>query len=136
MKRFPDWIDRLSEYMESVSKTPFQWGIHDCLIFSMRAVECMTGENYYSKYIGRYYNENDSKIVLREENCRSVVHLVEKHLPHCESVFSMKRGDVAVVSGVGGVVTLGICQGERIYCTGEFRLMTVPATHVKKAFQV
>jgi len=34
---------RLTEYLEEGRHRPFEWGVHDCLHFSLRAVEAQTG---------------------------------------------------------------------------------------------
>lgn len=35
---------RLADYIEQVRFKPFEWGVHDCLHFPLRAVEVQTGE--------------------------------------------------------------------------------------------
>lgn len=36
-------MQELSDYLESVRSRPFEWGVHDCLHFPLRAVEAQTG---------------------------------------------------------------------------------------------
>jgi hypothetical protein len=42
--RVVNWETKLSEFVQSKSDTPFEWGQHDCASFAMKAIEVLTLE--------------------------------------------------------------------------------------------
>jgi hypothetical protein len=38
--------DSLNSYLDSVRHAPFDWGVHDCVIFAKEAAEAQTGATY------------------------------------------------------------------------------------------
>ena len=42
--RVANWETKLSDFVQSKSDTPFEWGQHDCASFAMKAIEVLTLE--------------------------------------------------------------------------------------------
>lgn len=136
MKRKADWIDRLVGYLESVNRTPFEWGKHDCFLFCMGAVDAMRGNRVlHKRFVGRYAAESDIAAVCKEEGYASPVAFVADQFPKRDSMFNIQRGDIVVFDGDQGV-TFGIWQGQRIYAAGLDGLQTVDGSLVRAGFEV
>lgn len=45
------WELRLSGYLRESRKKKFVWGEHDCILFSAKAYEAITGIDFYTKYL-------------------------------------------------------------------------------------
>jgi len=58
----------LNEYLKSVKDTPFEWGKHDCLIFTNSAFKEMYGEGWGDDLLGKYINEKG--VPLRRDALR------------------------------------------------------------------
>lgn len=57
--------DRLADYLKSVRETPFQWGEHDCLIFTNNAWKAMYGHGLADDWLGRYMD--GTRLLSRKE---------------------------------------------------------------------
>jgi hypothetical protein len=45
--------DSLNSYLESVRDKPFEWGVHDCVLFAKGAAEAQTGAEFpIPEYVG------------------------------------------------------------------------------------
>lgn len=49
----------LNEYIKSVRDKPFEWGVHDCLIFSNTAFRAYHGWGYADDWLGRYVKDGN-----------------------------------------------------------------------------
>lgn len=136
--RHPDWEPRLLEYLRGVAHRPFAWGDQDCLIFTLGAVDAMTGSGLASLIKGRYVDEDGAWRVCREFGYQSHIHYVARNFKARESKFHIMRGDIVALPGLGPgrSLGLGICQGEHSYVLAETRLATVGNHMIRKGFAV
>ena len=49
---------RLSNYLREVKDQPFEWGTHDCFIFSNTAFKHYHGHGYADDWLGRYMSSD------------------------------------------------------------------------------
>lgn len=49
---------KLNQYIEQVSQRPFEWGVHDCLIFSNEAFKAYWGRGYCDDWLSEYMTDN------------------------------------------------------------------------------
>lgn len=137
LQRFDDWQKRLTAYLRSVSKKPFEWGEHDCFIFSMNCVKAMTGFDEPLICVGKYDSEESGKQLIKTHGFKSHIHYIAKTFKtRPGGKFSAMRGDLVLMRGVQGVGALGICQGERIYSVGNDGIESAPLENVRKVFKV
>jgi hypothetical protein len=47
-------MEELHKYLREVSSVPFQWGVHDCLIFTNTAFQKMHGKGWADDWADRY----------------------------------------------------------------------------------
>ena len=53
MKR-DTWEKDLEIYIEKVRNKPFDWGLHDCVVFANQIIKVQTGKGFFDKYIPDY----------------------------------------------------------------------------------
>ena len=54
MQRFPDWPERLHDYLVERKTMPFAWGAHDCAAFGSGAVAVQCGVDPMQSVYGSY----------------------------------------------------------------------------------
>lgn len=95
---------RLIEYLSKVSKTPFQWGVHDCAHFALGAVYAQTGQWHDPPY---YTNAREAF----ECFCRqSISEWFDERFPRCDCVppvgsIVVSPSDDAIIERAGVVVS-------------------------------
>lgn len=52
--RTANWDIRLADYLESLRDYPFIWGENDCITFTNKCVEIITGQGYCDDWVGDY----------------------------------------------------------------------------------
>jgi hypothetical protein len=136
MRRYSFWRTALFDYVHAVSARQFQWGQHDCALFAAGAVQAMTGEDFASKYRGRYKTLKGGFGLLKKagfaNHADMAASLLEEVHPSLAQV-----GDVAAIEE-NGAIGLGIVQGERIYVLrpGTAGIGTVSRLEAMRAFRV
>lgn len=103
--RFSDWPMRLSAYLAEKQNEPFVWGSNDCLLFAAKAVQKLTGENFYDEY-GSYSSMNEAYNLLLENG--GIKGIISRALGASKrNVLSAQRGDVIIIKTpelVAGIV--------------------------------
>lgn len=85
----------LPDYIAAHLKTPFQWGVHDCVCFAIGWVEIATGIDYLNKYKPWNTEKKAQSIIKRVGGLEK---MFDKHLKRIPAGFA-KDGDVALVDG-------------------------------------
>jgi len=103
--RKDNWPMLLSEYLKERRDMPFQWGIHDCMMFLAYGVERLTGEAFYPPY-SNYETEEGAKLMLAQNG--GVTGIITTCLgdPH-KDFMRARRGDAVIVKMpeiAGGIV--------------------------------
>lgn len=104
LTRFPDWSDRLRTYLDRVRDEPFQWGEHDCILFTFGAVKAITGRDFIRKVRGTYSTKLEAARVLRDLGHGTLVKAVTKKLGKPVHVAQAGRGDLVRKDKAVGVV--------------------------------
>lgn len=133
LKRFPDWQNRLSEYINSVAMHPFRPGTFDCMLFGAGAVQAQTGVDLAHGW-GRYLSLTEGREMLKASGYSSHTDLVAELLPACP-VLNARVGDIAILDGDLGQ-SVGVVQGHSIYVLQQGGIGVVPLTDAKRAFRV
>lgn len=134
MHRLPDWLARLSAYIDAVRRKPFEHGAMDCALFSAGAVEAMTGHDPAAAYRGQYLTLDEGFALLRAEGAHD-------HIQRAVELFPMQHpstgqtGDLAIVEVETGLA-LGVVAGARIFLVGLTGLYTVDLLDARKVLKV
>ena len=130
MHRLDDWESRLGEYLAGHRRTPFAWGIHDCVLFAAGAVEALTGVDPAADVRGRYATAIGSKRTLTRMGYASVEALADAHLSRTNTAMA-QRGDVVMADG-----SLGVCVGRDALFPGTDGLERLPRAVWQAAWSV
>lgn len=131
MVRYENWPQRLSAYLSFMRNEPFEWGKNDCVLYSMKGVEALTGINVYQQYIG-YTDEAGAQKIIEDNS--TIEQLVSKHLGESHRNFmKARRGDVVLVKSPE--LTCGIVDdsGEYIAVITKKGYMRLP---LRKAWRI
>lgn len=52
--RLPDWRVRLTAFVAATRAEPFAWGVQDCALWAVRAIDAMCGTEYAVPIVGQY----------------------------------------------------------------------------------
>tara|TARA_A100001388_G_scaffold226638_1_gene177850 strand:+ start:1254 stop:1688 length:435 start_codon:yes stop_codon:yes gene_type:complete len=48
------WEKDLEIYIEEIRNKPFDWGIHDCVVFANQAIKVQTGKGFFDEFLPDY----------------------------------------------------------------------------------
>jgi len=48
------WEKDLEVYIEEIRNEPFDWGIHDCVVFANQIIKVQTGKGFFDKHLPEY----------------------------------------------------------------------------------
>lgn len=121
MPRFPDWPEKLVEYIASREHRPFDWGKgkQDCCSFANGGVIAQTGVDLMAD-IPDYSTAAEADEIL----LTPLHELLDARMTRC-SIGLAKRGDIGLAE-LGGLDTLVIVEGETIVGPGKRRLQRLP----------
>ena len=129
--RTEGWELRFSNYLKSARDMAFEWGNHDCIMFPAKALEVITGENFYEEYKGYTTKEGADEVL---ETNGGMVGIVTQHLGQSHRNFMQaKRGDLVLMKLPD--LTLGIVDdsGQRIAAVTLKGLVRLP---IDKAWRI
>lgn len=133
--RLPNWRGQLTAYLADVAHTPFRPGKHDCALFVSGAVLAMTGVDLARGWRGyRTLREGQKKLV--DAGYSGLLDLAARSFMEVPTSFA-SVGDIAALPG--GVMTgetLGIVQGEGVFCLCPQGMVVVDRMTAIRAFRV
>ncbi|WP_337267053.1 DUF6950 family protein [Oryzifoliimicrobium ureilyticus] len=113
--RINGWYERLHDYVERVRRQPFQYGTHDCGLFTAGAIEAMTGFDPAQGLRGRYKTFKGGLKLLKKLGWSSHADMAatlfseEVHPSHAQ------LGDIAAIEVDGDTgIALGVVSGAHI----------------------
>lgn len=131
--RRPDWVERLSLYIEVNARREFAYGEWDCCLFAAGAVAAMTDVDPAAGIRGRYANREQGLAFAPEGLPAFLDAAGLKEVP----LLRAQRGDVVYRSsedeGLLGIVALN---GREVYVLGEGGLQTTPIRFFERAWRV
>ena len=126
LRRFSFWPEALAAEITAAQRMPYVLGKHDCLRFSCRCVEVMTGVDFWPRFEG-YTNKRQAYRTIQAiaptlgEAVSVVLGIEPTPAPMAH------RGDVVLYADNAGE-HLGICVGGMVAVLGEDGLAFVPIT--------
>lgn len=123
MTRVIDWPERLSAVVASAQDQPYVLGVWDCLRFSCKCIDEMTGINYWPRFEG--YRTRREALVTILKIAPTLADAVTKVLgvDPIDVAFA-GRGDLVIYND--GEDHLGICVGPTVAVLGAESLAFVP----------
>ena len=121
--RLPDWDIRLNNYIKSKMKTPFKWGLNDCAIFSIGAIESVIGT---APELPEYSSRKEAVLTLRNMQASSLKFAVSNLL----KTKQVARGEIGrgylVLYQMSGRTALAVSAGIKAFAPGKNGLMIIP----------
>jgi len=137
MTRADDWPEQLAAFIEQRRKTPFAWGLQDCIAFAADAVLLLIGVDILAEYRGAYATEEEADVILQAEG--GLDGLLTRlgllfGLTECAPARA-KRGDLVLVHA-GNQAMAGIVTGTAVAVTGADGVQFVPLRCIQRAWVV
>ena len=109
--RSHDWPEKLYEVINESKHKAFEWGTHDCALFSCDCIKAMIDIDYAKNFRGKYKSEKGSWRALEKiEGVKSLSELADKFLGDRIELSHSGRGDLVVLMEENREV-LGIVTG-------------------------
>ncbi|MEY2653657.1 MAG: hypothetical protein RLZZ524_685 [Pseudomonadota bacterium] len=123
LTRHPFWPEALAAEIAAANKAPYVLGQHDCLRFTCRCIEVMTGVDFWPRFEG-YKTRRQAYITIKAiaPTLGEAVSIVLGSAPI--RVPQAQRGDVLLFADAAGE-HLGICTGSHGAVLGEAGLVFV-----------
>lgn len=128
------WEQKLFAYTSGVLQKPFEWGVHDCVLFAADCIEAMTGEDLAAEYRGTYSTSQGAAKIVHSAGVESLGDFLAMYLPETPVPF-LQRGDIALCDGPEWQF-VGVCQGRTCVGPSEKGLIHVNNSQVIRAFKV
>lgn len=127
IQRMEGWEHRLSDFLRVREKMPFQWGVHDCMLFAGDAIEAITNVDFCARYRGKYSNGREAKQLVNEWHGGIISNIFYEHLGDALGYpLKARRGDVAMTE-INGVTSGGVVDGaDACFITLKQGLIRVP----------
>lgn len=126
MAKREDWVDKMWLAIKDSEDEHFEWGKHDCCLFSAKVVDAMSDSNFLQKLLNSY---SDDKSALEFIKSFGSLREATASFLGAEAPLSfMQRGDVVLFDN-DGRETLGICIGSTIASVGETGAVVVAKSH-------
>ena len=133
MTRLVDWENRLRTLVDEWTASKYRPGIVDCGRFAARWVEAITG--VYHDPVGEYYE-------IREGMAKLNALGFDDHVEYAKSLYptdhwsTARVGDLAILPGRDGGLTLGGVWGARVYVVDDECLCTVDLALAKSVLRI
>lgn len=104
MRRIEGWEGRLETYLKGAAHKKFEWGAHDCVLFTMDWFLSLTNVDIIPDIRGKYSTEEEALALI--ESFGGLIQATSARIPTRPAGFE-KRGDLALCE-VDGKETMGI----------------------------
>ena len=130
MIRLPYWEKKLQEYIEQIRFKPFQYGKHDCCVFTIKAQKILTGETLFPEFDNTY----SSLEILKRLGFKTWISGCNARLEKI-TVAQAHRGDV-ISMRTNDSFAMGLCMGKIGVFVGEKGIVSIPRENLKLAWRI
>lgn len=115
---------KLHEYIVSKLNTPFEWGINDCMLFTIGWVEISSGKKYLPKNIWK----NEFEAVKLTNKKGGLIKVFDETFNRIEPNYAVD-GDICVLDGVASIFS-----GSQVVSVGKSGLSYKKRTEAQNAW--
>lgn len=133
MIRRQDWPEKLSEYILSRAKMPFEWGSNDCGTFFADGVIQMTDEDPIADIRGKWTDAMSAARFIASEGGLEALLSARFHKIH--GVLFAQRGDAGLVT-LDDREFIAICTGSHWAAPGPEQMALLKLDRARVAFAV
>jgi hypothetical protein len=95
MIRCEDWSHRLTAYIARTATIPFQWGVQDCCLWALGALDAMWGMRHAELIRGQYHDADGAVLYANRRGWKSSVEACQEFCgPPYVSIFEVGDGDL------------------------------------------
>jgi len=123
------WESKLFDYVEECHSKKFRYGSHDCVKFSMKGVEAMTGRNLLKDHGFGWKNRSEAQEWLQK---KSIIEWFDEHLEE-RPIKLLQRGDLVCKQTDDGLA-MGLWLSPKAVFLNTDGLHLVDRTHILKAW--
>lgn len=125
------WESLLAAHIAEARAKSFEWGTHDCVLWSAGWISKVTGEDLATDWQGAYRTEEEAQAVLESLGFNNTSELADHYL-EATPVSMAKRGDLMLhPSG-----SLGICDGVFAFFVTKEGVLRLEFTKCLRAWKV
>jgi hypothetical protein len=130
--RHPDWQLRYEALMAQRARTPFAWGVNDCVLFAADCTQALTGQDHAAAHRG-YASAREALVAVKAAGGLHAI--ATAALGPAVSPLMAGVGDVCLVQ-VGRRQALGVCNGTTVLGPSPAGLVAVPLDRAVAAWKV
>ena len=142
-RRLPGWPERLARCIEAARRRRFQWGEHDCCLWTATVVQILTGCDIGKSFRGTYGTSEEASERIRRDGVEGIGALLSSiasqwGFPEIAPPLA-QRGDVVLCDTAGRAgwpVSCGVCVGSVVLSTGREGLMALPLSSGLRAWSI
>ena len=134
------WETRLSDFIEKVSKQPFEYGKFDCCLFACEAIKTLAGVDIRAEIIpDRYEGKEEADEMLRKYG--GIEGIANRVAERCGfkpiPVLFAQRGDV-IMANIKEADNFGVCIGKKIAFLSPSGLvfLNITSKSLRKAWRI
>jgi hypothetical protein len=125
MSRVDNWPRALEEHIQNQMHRPFEWGVHDCLLFAASCVEAVSGDDPAIEYRGTYSTALAAYRII--DDAGGFDALIDSCLGVDRVHINLaQRGDVVSRTDEKSRTSAGVCVGAVYVFTGPSGLVFLP----------
>lgn len=132
--RLPDWQILFAKFLKENANSKFEWGVHDCCLFSANCVLAITGTDYASSFRGTYSNERDAYRLIKQYGSIEALVTTLTGIKPVNGRYA-DVGDIVLVLQEGREL-LAVCNGQTMFAPGANSLITLETKDVLKTWKV
>lgn len=133
--RRADWHARMQAAINTASVVPFNYGQHDCALFSAYVVDQMCDTDHFERLRKTFVYQDEAQASQVIESGGGLYTMAVKWLGEPIRVAFAMPGDVALVRNNGSVL-LGIVEGHQIVAAGEKGVVPLPLENAVCAWSI
>jgi hypothetical protein len=124
-RKVSSWVERLNLYVMENQFKPYEWGVLDCVLFTMNGVLATTGVDPIPEYRADPWHTKEEAMQLLEAEGGLIV-AMDKRFPRRPNAATFSRGDPVLIYDAEGLPSLGLCTGRGAHAPGETELLVTP----------
>lgn len=129
--KVPNWDSRLNFYVMENQFKPYEWGKHDCVLFTMNGVLATTGVDPIPEYRADPWKTKEEAMALLEAEGGLVAAMDKRFKRRRRQEYW--RGDPVLVFDAEGLASLALCTGRSAHAPGQAGVDELLATPMRDA---
>lgn len=125
----------LNALIEEFRDVPFQWGVHDCCMWSATVVQRQSGIDPAARWRGTYATARGARELIKAEFGGDIENIPGAVGLNEVPVLNAHRLDIVSARFDRRGVALGVCIGSRAVFAGKDGLIFIPMTEARRAWR-